>query len=78
MREAWARLDPAAAVAILRAVTRLSQAELGHLVEGWSQSTVSLIESGRRDTLFDIRKLLAFANAVDMLARPCCRLSWGG
>ncbi|HET9255604.1 MAG TPA: helix-turn-helix transcriptional regulator [Pseudonocardiaceae bacterium] len=66
MRRAWARLDPAAAVAILRAVTGLSQGELGNLVEGWSQSTVSLIESGQRDTLFDIRKLLAFADAVDM------------
>jgi transcriptional regulator with XRE-family HTH domain len=66
MRQAWARLDPAAAVAILRAVAGLSQGELGNLVEGWSQSTVSLIESGQRDTLFDIRKLLAFADAVDM------------
>ena len=66
MRQAWARLDPAAAVAILRAVAGLSQSELGNLVEGWSQSTVSLIENGQRDTLFDIRKLLAFADAVDM------------
>jgi transcriptional regulator with XRE-family HTH domain len=66
MRQAWARLDPAAAVAILRAVAGLSQSELGNLVEGWSQSMVSLIESGQRDTLFDIRKLLAFADAVDM------------
>ncbi len=66
MRQAWARLDPAAAVAILRAVAGLSQGELGNLVDGWSQSTVSLIESGQRDTLFDIRKLLAFADAVDM------------
>lgn len=57
---------PAAAVAILRTVSGLSQSELGNLVEGWSQSTVSLIESGQRDTLFDIRKLLAFADAVDM------------
>ncbi|MGH3764328.1 MAG: helix-turn-helix transcriptional regulator [Pseudonocardiaceae bacterium] len=66
MRQAWARLDPAAAVAILRAVAGLSQGELGNLVDGWSQSTVSLIENGQRDTLFDIRKLLAFADAVDM------------
>jgi hypothetical protein len=66
LRQAWARLDPAAAVAILRAETGLSQGEPGSLVEGWSQSMVSLIESGRRDTLFDIRKLLAFVDAVGM------------
>ncbi|MGH3830077.1 MAG: helix-turn-helix domain-containing protein [Pseudonocardiaceae bacterium] len=66
MRQAWARLDPAAAVATLRAALGLSQDEFSNLVGGWSQSTVSLIESGRRDTLFDIRKLLAFADAIGM------------
>lgn len=66
MRQAWARLDPAAAVVMLRAAAELSQDELGRLIEGWSQSMVSLIERGRRDTLFDIRKLLAFVDAVGM------------
>ncbi len=66
MRQAWARLDPAAAVTMLRAAARLSQEELGCLVDGWSQSMVSLIERGLRDTLFDIRKLLAFADSVGM------------
>lgn len=66
MRQAWARLDPAAAVTILRSAAGLSQDGLGRLVDGWSQSVVSLIERGRRDTLFDIRKLLAFTDSVGM------------
>lgn len=66
MRQALARTDVGAVVAILRAATGLSQLELANLVEGWSQSTVSLIERGRRDTLYDIRELLRFADAVDM------------
>lgn len=66
MRHAWARLDPAAAVTILRSGAGLSQAEFSLLVDGWSQSMVSLIERGRRDTLFDIRKLLAFTDSVGM------------
>jgi transcriptional regulator with XRE-family HTH domain len=35
---------------IFRAATGLSQLELAQLL-GWSQSTVSLIEKGQRDTL---------------------------
>jgi transcriptional regulator with XRE-family HTH domain len=66
MRRALARADVGAMVAIFRAATGLSQLELGNVVDGWSQSTVSLIERGRRDTLYDIRELLRFADAVDM------------
>lgn len=66
MREALARVDIPAVVAIFRAASGLSQMELGNLVEGWSQSLVSLTERGKRDTLYDVRKLLAFADAVDM------------
>ncbi|MGQ0775146.1 MAG: helix-turn-helix domain-containing protein [Pseudonocardiales bacterium] len=66
MRAALARADLAAFVAIFRAAARLSQAELGNLIEGWSQSTVSLIERGLRDTVYDIRTLLAFADTVGM------------
>jgi hypothetical protein len=66
MREALARVDIPAVVAIFRAASGLSQMELGNLVEGWSQSLVSLTERGLRDTLYDIRKLLAFADAVSM------------
>ncbi|MGH3834563.1 MAG: helix-turn-helix domain-containing protein [Pseudonocardiaceae bacterium] len=66
MREALARVDIPAVIAIFRAASGLSQMELGNLVEGWSQSLVSLTERGQRDTFYDIRKLLAFADAVDM------------
>jgi tetratricopeptide (TPR) repeat protein len=66
MREALARTDIPAVVAVFRAASKLSQMELGNMVEGWSQSLVSLTERGQRDTLYDIRKLLAFADAVDM------------
>jgi hypothetical protein len=66
MRAALARVDIPAVIAIFRAASGLSQMELGNLVEGWSQSLVSLTERGQRDTLYDIRKLLAFADAVDM------------
>jgi transcriptional regulator with XRE-family HTH domain len=55
-----------AAVAILRDATGLSQLDLANLVDGWSQSTVSLIERGLRDNLYDVRELLRFADAVDM------------
>jgi DNA-binding XRE family transcriptional regulator len=66
MRRALARVDVGAMVAIFRAATGLSQLALANVVEGWSQSTVSLIERGRRDTLYDIRELLRFADMVDM------------
>lgn len=66
MRAALARVDIPAVIAIFRAASGLSQLELGNLVEGWSQSLVSLTERGLRDTLYDIRKLLAFADAVGM------------
>ncbi|MGH3942323.1 MAG: hypothetical protein ACRDTG_27625 [Pseudonocardiaceae bacterium] len=66
MREALARVDIPAVVAIFRAVSGLSQMELGNLIEGWSQTLVCLTEQGKRDTLYDIRKLLAFADAVGM------------
>lgn len=66
MREALARGDIPAFVAIFRSVVGLSQLELGNLVTGWSQSLVCLTEQGKRDTLYDIRRLLAFADAVGM------------
>ncbi len=66
MRAALARVDIPAVVAIFRAAAGLSQLELGNLVPGWSQSLVSLTERGLRDTLYDIRKLLAFVDAVGM------------
>ncbi|XVQ14029.1 helix-turn-helix transcriptional regulator [Spirillospora sp. CA-255316] len=66
MRRALSRVDVPAVVALVRAAAGLSQEELGHLVAGWSQSTVSRIEKGTRGTLYDIRELLACADAVDM------------
>lgn len=66
MREALARVDIPAVVAIFRAASGLSQLELGNLIEGWSQSLVCRIERGQRDTLYDIRRLLAFTDAVGM------------
>jgi hypothetical protein len=77
MRQALARLDVGAVVAILRRVTGLSQVDLANLVEGWSQSTVSLIENRRRDTLYDIRELLRFADAVDMPREALLPLVFG-
>ncbi|WP_214409506.1 helix-turn-helix domain-containing protein [Sphaerisporangium fuscum] len=65
MREALAAGDLPAFVAIVRAAIGLSQLELASLV-GWSQSTVNRIESGERDTLYDVRELLRFADAIDM------------
>ncbi len=65
MRDALARVDLAAAVAVFRAAAGLSQHELADIT-GWSQSSLSLFESGHRDTLYDVRALLRFADAVDM------------
>ena len=65
MRQALARLDPGAALAIFRTVSGLSQQDVAEIM-GWSQSAVSLIEKGKRDTLFDVRELLHFADMVEM------------
>jgi len=65
MRRALARLDPGAALAIFRTASGLSQQDVADIM-GWSQSTVSLIEKGQRDTLFDLRELVRFADMVEM------------
>jgi transcriptional regulator with XRE-family HTH domain len=64
IREALARGDLGAFLALLRAGADLSQLDLAALVEGWSQSTVSLVERGKRDTLYDIRELLRVTGAL--------------
>jgi len=66
MRTALAHLDLAAVLALLRTSAGLTQTELADLVPGWTQSMVARMESGKRGTLFDIRSLLAFADAIDM------------
>jgi hypothetical protein len=66
MRQALARIDLPAFVVILRSTTGLSQLELSNLVDGWSQSLVCRTERGLRESLYDIRKLLAFVDAIGM------------
>lgn len=66
MREALARVDIPAFVAIFRAASGLFQMELGNLIEGWVADPGVPTEQGKRDTLYDIRKLLAFADTVGM------------
>jgi transcriptional regulator with XRE-family HTH domain len=65
MRQALARLDLGAVLAIFRAASGLSQQDVADIMS-WSQSTVSLIEKGQRETLFDVRELLRFADMVEM------------
>lgn len=77
IRRALARADLGAFLGILRGAAGLSQLDLAHLVEGWSQSTVSLIENGRRDTLYDVRELLRVADAVDMPRQALLPLVFG-
>jgi transcriptional regulator with XRE-family HTH domain len=65
MRDALARVDLPAVVAVFRAAAGLSQHQLADII-GWAQSSLSLFESGQRQTLYDVRALLQFADAVDM------------
>ncbi|MGH3940592.1 MAG: hypothetical protein ACRDTG_18535 [Pseudonocardiaceae bacterium] len=66
MRAALARVDIPAFVAIFRIASGLSQLELGNLIPGWSQTLVCLTEQGKRHTLYDIRKFLAFTDLIGM------------
>ncbi|RCG29620.1 XRE family transcriptional regulator [Sphaerisporangium album] len=65
VREALASADMAAFLTSIRAAMGLSQLELASLA-GWSQSTVNRIESGERNTLYDIRELLRFTDTIAM------------
>jgi transcriptional regulator with XRE-family HTH domain len=64
-RDALARADLPAAIAVFRAASGLSQHQLADIT-GWSQGTVSFFENGQRETLYDIREFLRFADAVDI------------
>lgn len=64
-RRALAEVDLGAALAIMRSAVGLSQLELATLL-GWSQSGVARIESGQRDTLYDIRRLFEVVDALHM------------
>ncbi|MGH3904814.1 MAG: hypothetical protein ACRDTE_11570, partial [Pseudonocardiaceae bacterium] len=60
-------MDLAAFVVLVRKASRLSLQGLGALMqEGRSKALMSMIERGQRDTLYDIRKLLAFTDALGM------------
>ena len=61
MRQLLARGELDAAM--VRVAAELSQHELGELT-GWPPAAVSLAETGRRDTMYDVRALLKFADAV--------------
>ncbi|MDQ2707398.1 MAG: helix-turn-helix domain-containing protein [Actinomycetota bacterium] len=65
LRHALARTDLGAALTIIRSAMGLSQLELATVL-GWSQSAVARVESGQRDTLYDVRRLVEVADALDM------------
>lgn len=62
---ALARMDLGAVMAIIRAAAGLSRLQLAHML-GCSQATIWRIEAGERQSLYDIRELLRFADAVGM------------
>ncbi|HEU0088437.1 MAG TPA: hypothetical protein VFQ77_12435 [Pseudonocardiaceae bacterium] len=67
LRAALARVDLAAFPVLVRRASRLSLRDLGSRIgPGWSVALLSMIERGQRDTLYDIRKLFAFVDAVGM------------
>jgi hypothetical protein len=79
MRRALARLDFPAVLVIYRSAARLSRRELATLI-GVSHSVIWYWEVGRRQGIYDVRQLLAFADAVQMpreallpviLGQPC-------
>src|SRR5216683_1957445 len=65
MRRALARQDIPLFSVIFRASSGMSQHDLA-AVTGWSQSTISCIESGRRRPLDVTRKFLRFTDAIGM------------
>lgn len=66
LRQALARADMAAVLAILRGSAGMSQLDFGQLL-GWSQSVVTKIERRKRDTFHDIREIL---RVTDLLGMP--------
>ncbi|SEG79001.1 Helix-turn-helix domain-containing protein [Thermomonospora echinospora] len=65
LRQALARADMAAVLAILRAAAGMSQLEFGQLL-GWSQSVVTKIERRKRDTFHDVREILRVADLLEV------------
>ena len=65
MRDALARLDFPAVLVIYRSAAGLSQRELAERT-GMSASVIWYWEAGRRQGIYDIRQLLAFADSLSM------------
>lgn len=65
LREALARADMPAVLAILRGASGLSQLEFGSLL-GWTQSVVTKIERHRRRTFHDIHEILRVCDLLDI------------
>lgn len=65
LRQALAAAKVGRMLTIVRTAAGLSQLDLGTML-GWSQSQVARVESGQRDTLFDVRELLRVIDTLDM------------
>ncbi|QFG22859.1 helix-turn-helix domain-containing protein [Actinomadura sp. WMMB 499] len=64
MRRALAELNFSGVLALLRSAAGLTQQQMADLVPGWTKTKVARAESGERGTLYDIRELLAWADAL--------------
>jgi transcriptional regulator with XRE-family HTH domain len=69
-------MDLGAVMAISRVAAGLSQLQLAQIV-GCSQSTIWRIEAGKRQSLYDIRELLRFADAIGIPRRALLPLILG-
>lgn len=65
MRRMLARVDLGAAVETFRLTAGLTQAEVGKIT-GWSASMIGMIETGKRDTIYDVRNLLHMIDAFEI------------
>ncbi|GII97002.1 helix-turn-helix domain-containing protein [Sinosporangium siamense] len=77
MRDALERHNLGGFLALVRSALDMSQLELAELI-GWSQSSVARVESGDRDTLFDLRELLRLADRLDIPREALSPLLTGG
>jgi transcriptional regulator with XRE-family HTH domain len=65
LRQVLAEVNVPAVVAVIRSACGLSQEDMAG-VAGWSRSALSCYERGLRESVFDVRALLQFADAVGM------------
>ncbi|GAA2148969.1 hypothetical protein GCM10009727_52190 [Actinomadura napierensis] len=66
LRQVLADHDLGEAVRLVRNAAGLTQEQMGSLVPGWNKVMVHRIETRARGTLFDVRELLAWADALHM------------